>query len=661
MSISDDDLVISADDLVEKFAPRLSAGRAALFVGAGLSRGSGLVVWKGLFVTPAMELGIPVDALDFPDLAESFAQKRGRVALVQHVLNALIPPAMQTENHRLIAHLPASEIWTTNYDTLLEDAFGQVGKTCDVKRRDADFVVDRRDTAVRVYKMHGDLTCPEDIVITRADYDQYGQRYPVMGSKFFTTLAETTLLFLGFSFSDPNFQRIRGSLASRLGGNVRPHYAVMLRPPLPDDAAAAAEAAQVFKIFLSKLTTHRIQVAVVDKPAEITRILEDIAANCRTSPVIMAGQDARNSFLVDQLESLVRLAPISSADLRIAAVFSAFAISDDPEYSAAEPSNSNTHMQLLRRERAAQESLVLDGSARLKLLLCPPRSVASRLQVRYKTLLTWLERNIDRHNFDVRCTTIDYFENAVIARDHFCLLAGYSPLHGYYKNWVYRDRQSIEQQMKDFDDRFEHADLARSKEEVVNYYRAAVNSLSSKDSVVWRTASSRVLLSLRGWSVVRDIANVPGRGEVEYVFVRHPGSVMVIPVAPSGNLLLVDQYRYLTKSHSLEFPAGGLEPGESPLQAAMREFKEETGYIAQHWERLGEFFTTNGLTDEYMTVFLAQGLDRDLASDHAHASEGTVVEEHTFEQVCGMVREGLIRDGPTIVCLQYLREFLARR
>jgi hypothetical protein len=575
---------ISIDILVESFVRRLSAGQAALFVGAGLSKGSGLVDWKGLLAKPAEELGISIDSgADFEDVAEFFAQERGRVALIEHLMNNLVQPAEYTENHRLIARLPASEIWTTNYDTLLEDAYRDAGKSCDVKRRDTDFVVDRPDAEVRIYKMHGDFTCQEEVVITRTDYDQYDEHHRLMGGKFLNTMADTTLLFLGFSFSDPNFRRIVGSLASRLGSNLRPHYAVMLRPSPAD--------ARLFELFLSTLTKYGIQAAVVDQPGEVTTILEDIGTRCRAPNEILVGQDARNDFLVRQLEALARLSPKSPADLRIAAVFSAFSISDDPEYFAAEPSNSPTHMTMLRREREALEKLVLDGS-KVKLLLCPPRFFASRLQVRYRTLLAWLERNIDRTDLDVRCTTIDYFDNAVIAGDRFCIMAGYSPLHGYHENRVYHDRQSIEQGIRDFDDRFEHADLARSKEEVINYYRYAVSSLFSKDSMAWKTASSRVLLEWRGRSVIRDLAEVPGRGKVEYVFVHHPGSVVVIPVASSGNLILVEQYRYLAKAQSLEFPAGGLEPGESPLQAAVRELREETGYLARHWERLGEFFTS---------------------------------------------------------------------
>jgi|SRR5271157_266644 len=176
------------------------------------------------------------------------------------------------------------------------------------------------------------------------------------------------------------------------------------------------------------------------------------------------------------------------------------------------------------------------------------------------------------------------------------------------------------------------------------------------------TASSRVLHQWRGLSLINDKADAPGGHEVEYTFVRHPGSVMVIPVAPSGNLLLVEQYRYVIQTPSLEFPAGGLEPGESPQEAATRELKEETRYVAQQWERIGEFFTTNGLTDERMTVFLAQGLDRDRATGGGDGSEDIiVVKQLSFEELCGMVSDGLITDGPTIACLHYFREFLARR
>jgi hypothetical protein len=70
-------------------------------------------------------------------------------------------------------------------------------------------------------------------------------------------------------------------------------------------------------------------------------------------------------------------------------------------------------------------------------------------------------------------------------------------------------------------------------------------------------------------------------------------------------------------------------------------------------------YTSNSMTDECMTVFLAQGLDRDHVGGTADAGEGTVVRQRTLEQLSGMVRDGQIKDGPTIVCLQHLRDYLS--
>lgn len=85
-------MYISTDTLVEDFARRLNARQAAPFIGAGLSRGSGLADWKGLLKKPAEDLGISIGSdAAFPDIAEFYAQKFSRGALIQHVWNMLNP------------------------------------------------------------------------------------------------------------------------------------------------------------------------------------------------------------------------------------------------------------------------------------------------------------------------------------------------------------------------------------------------------------------------------------------------------------------------------------------------------------------------------------------------------------------------------------------
>jgi ADP-ribose pyrophosphatase len=90
--------------------------------------------------------------------------------------------------------------------------------------------------------------------------------------------------------------------------------------------------------------------------------------------------------------------------------------------------------------------------------------------------------------------------------------------------------------------------------------------------------------------------------------ILHPGAVVIIPVLPDGNLLLVKQYRHATRKVLFELPAGTLEPPESPRACAARELIEETGWRARRLEKIAQFYSAPGFTSELMHLFLATGL-----------------------------------------------------
>ena len=92
--------------------------------------------------------------------------------------------------------------------------------------------------------------------------------------------------------------------------------------------------------------------------------------------------------------------------------------------------------------------------------------------------------------------------------------------------------------------------------------------------------------------------------------VRHPGGALAVPVTPEGKLVLLRQYRFTVQGRLLEFPAGTVEPNESPEQTIKREIEEETGYRAHRWQNLGKFALAPGYSDEYIYAFLAQDLER---------------------------------------------------
>lgn len=135
--------------------------------------------------------------------------------------------------------------------------------------------------------------------------------------------------------------------------------------------------------------------------------------------------------------------------------------------------------------------------------------------------------------------------------------------------------------------------------------------------------------------------------------VRHPGAVLIVPVLDDGRLVLLRNYRVAVDDHLWELPAGTLEPGEAPREAAGRELIEETGYRAARIEHLGDFYTSPGFCDELMRVFTA----RELSFVGQDLEPHEQIEAHALhlDEVRGMLADGRIRDGKTIAALAMWR------
>lgn len=91
--------------------------------------------------------------------------------------------------------------------------------------------------------------------------------------------------------------------------------------------------------------------------------------------------------------------------------------------------------------------------------------------------------------------------------------------------------------------------------------------------------------------------------------VEHPGAVAIVALQDDGKVVLVHQYRHPVRAFLYELPAGLLDmPGEAPLEAARRELFEETGLAAHDWSVLLDLYTSPGMTDEVIRVYLARGI-----------------------------------------------------
>ncbi|MBI2560147.1 MAG: NUDIX hydrolase [Planctomycetes bacterium] len=130
----------------------------------------------------------------------------------------------------------------------------------------------------------------------------------------------------------------------------------------------------------------------------------------------------------------------------------------------------------------------------------------------------------------------------------------------------------------------------------------------------------------------------------------HPGSAAIIPMLPDSRIIIIKQYRYAVKNTLYEIPAGTLEPGETPLQCAHRELKEETGYTAGKMEKLIQFYPSPGISNELMHLFFAKDLKKAGrgGSRTALSDETLAVLEVNMDEAIEMIKNGKIIDAKTI-------------
>jgi ADP-ribose pyrophosphatase len=161
--------------------------------------------------------------------------------------------------------------------------------------------------------------------------------------------------------------------------------------------------------------------------------------------------------------------------------------------------------------------------------------------------------------------------------------------------------------------------------------------------------SSRTIFTGRIITVEVDRVRLPHGPEVNMELVRHPGSVVMIPMPRPGEVILVRQYRYAVGGYLWELPAGSLAVGEDPLDGARRECHEEIGLLPGRLEQVGDFYPTPGYCTEKMTFFRC--LDLAKPGFDAHQDEDESLEPQTFsvEEVRAMVRSGEIVDMKTAV------------
>jgi 8-oxo-dGTP pyrophosphatase MutT (NUDIX family) len=166
----------------------------------------------------------------------------------------------------------------------------------------------------------------------------------------------------------------------------------------------------------------------------------------------------------------------------------------------------------------------------------------------------------------------------------------------------------------------------------------------------WKTKTSAVVYENPWIKVSHEEVITPKGTDGIYGVVHFKNmAIGVVPIDTEGNTWLVKQSRYALNQYTWEIPEGGCPEGENPLAAAKRELEEEVGLIAREWEELIMLHTSNSVTDEFSTVFVA----RDLApgTQQLEATEDIEVRKLPLKEAIAMVKRGEITDAISVAAL----------
>lgn len=294
-------LNISLSTFEKAILKELKNNNISIFAGAGLSRGSGYVDWKGLLKDIAAELDLDINKeIDLVSVAQYHFNAHGRQTINEIIVDEFQRTAERNENMEILSRLPIDTYWTTNYDSIIEDTLTDKGKVVDKKINQSQMKNYKPNRDVVVYKIHGDKDFPDEAVITRDDYEKYDSERSLFTTQLKGELISKTFIFIGFSFEDPNLEQILSKIRINLLGNSpKNHYCFFrkvnrlnewYRNPngtIREDEYNYDKVKQELKI--KDLKRYGINAVLIDNYSNITTILKNIEKKFRINKIFISG------------------------------------------------------------------------------------------------------------------------------------------------------------------------------------------------------------------------------------------------------------------------------------------------------------------------------------------------------------------------------------
>ena len=310
------------ESYITEIIKELEEENLAAFCGAGLSVPAGFVTWKDLMKPIADELDLDIDKEEHNlILLAQFhcnVNALNRSKLNQRLIDEFSRDAVPSENHRILARLPISTFWTTNYDKLIESSLVESGKRPDVKYTKEQLAFTRPKRDAMVYKMHGDVDHPNQAILTKDDYESYHVKMDQFLTALAGDLVSKTFLFIGFSFSDPNLDYILSRVRVAYNVTQRRHYCFVRKVKETEcvDASDFEYKKRKHDFFIGDLLRFNIKAILIDDYSQVTDILREIENRYKRKNIFISGaahefgkwtETEALSFIHELSKSLIKL------------------------------------------------------------------------------------------------------------------------------------------------------------------------------------------------------------------------------------------------------------------------------------------------------------------------------------------------------------------